>query len=477
MHQISAECLNRIRRAQPTAEKTFAVHSPIDGSVITTVSDCGTTEGVEAVNRAAEAFTSWKNSTAYERAAVLRKWLDLIRGHEAEIARLMTLEMGKPITEAVGEVRYAATFVEWYAEEAKRAYGETVSSQFPHKRITVIRQPAGVVFGITPWNFPCAMVTRKVAAALAAGCTFILKPAEQTPLSPLFLADLWKEAGGPEATFIVLPALDPVPVSQPLLKDSRVRILTFTGSTAVGMRLYHACAATMKRVALELGGHAPFLIFEDADLDAAVREVVACKFRNAGQTCVCTNRIYVHRGIADEIIERLKSAIGCLRVGDPMDTATQIGPLVDAQGLEKVKRHVGDAIEKGGKVATGGRNLDGLFFEPTLLTAVTPEMLVMREETFGPVAPLLTFRDDGEAIRAANASPFGLAGYLWTRDLRRAYRVAEALECGIVGINDGLPAAAQMPFGGTKSSGIGREGGRSGIEEFLETKSISISLM
>lgn len=477
MHQMSAEYLKRIERAQPTTQKTFEVRTPIDGSVIAWVSNCGETEAVQAANRAAEAFTQWKSTTAYERASLLRNWLSLIKSHEAEMARLMTLEMGKPISEALGEVRYAASFVEWYAEEAKRVYGETVSSQFPHKRVTVIRQPAGVVFGITPWNFPCAMVTRKASAALAAGCTFILKPAEQTPLSALYLAALWEEAGAPDGTFIVLPALDPIPVTQPLLEDSRVRVLTFTGSTAVGTRLYHACSATMKRVSLELGGHAPFLIFEDADLDAAVREVVASKFRNAGQTCVCTNRIYVHEDIAAGFIDRLKLSISCLRIGDPMDTATQIGPLVDSQGLEKVKRHVSDAIEKGGKVATGGRNLEGLFFEPTLLTAVTPEMLVMQEETFGPVAPLLTFSDDGEAIRAANATPFGLAGYLWTRDLRRAYRVAEELECGIVGINDGLPAAAQMPFGGIKSSGVGREGGRLGLEEFLDAKSISVSLI
>lgn len=477
MHEISAESLKRIKRTQPVTEKSFAVRTPIDGSVVALVSNCGAPEAVQAVNRAAEAFVSWKNTTAYERAALLRNWLGLIKSHEGEIAQLMTLEMGKPITEAIGEVRYGASFVEWYAEEAKRVYGEFVASQFPHKRITIMRQPAGVVCGITPWNFPCAMVTRKVSAALAAGCTFILKPAEQTPLSALFLAALWEEAGGPPGTFLVLPTQDPIPVAKTLLEDMRVRVLTFTGSTAVGIRLFAACAATMKRVALELGGHAPFLIFEDADLDAAVREVVASKFRNAGQTCVCTNRVYVHERVANDVIEKLKRGMSLLRVGDPMDASTQIGPLVDEQGLAKVRRHVSNAVDKGAKIVTGGRNLEGLFFEPTLLTGITHEMLVMREETFGPVAPVLTFKEESEVIRAANDSPFGLAGYLWTRDLRRAYRVAEALECGIVGINDGLPAAAQMPFGGVKSSGIGREGGRSGIEEFLDTKSVSISLI
>lgn len=344
---LSTETLARIQRARSASEKTFDVRSPIDGAVVAQVSNCGAEEARRAVDNAVSAFASWKQATAYERAALLRRWLGLIAQKEPEMARLMALEMGKPVTEAAGEVRYGETFIEWFAEEAKRVYGETVPSQFPHKRIIVQRQPAGVVYGITPWNFPVAMVTRKVAPALAAGCAFILKPAEQTPLSALYLASLWEEAGGPPGTFQVLPALDPVPVSQVLLDDARVRVLTFTGSTAVGMRLYERCAKTMKRVALELGGHAPFLIFPDADLDAAVREAMACKFRNAGQTCICANRIYVHGDIADAFTKRLTQAVAALRTGNPLEAATQIGPLVDAQGLTKVQSHVTDAIQKG----------------------------------------------------------------------------------------------------------------------------------
>jgi succinate-semialdehyde dehydrogenase/glutarate-semialdehyde dehydrogenase len=474
--QLVAKTLARIERAQPSSEKTFAIRSPIDGTVVARVSNCGTEEAHRAADNAASAFASWKHATAYERAALLRRWLSLTAQHEAEMALLIALEMGKPVTEARGEVRYGATFIEWFAEEAKRVYGDTVPSQFPNKRIMVQRQPTGVAYGITPWNFPVAMVTRKVAPALAAGCTFILKPAEQTPLSALYLAALWEEAGGPPGTFQVLPTLDPVPVSQVLLDDVRVRVLTFTGSTTVGMHLYERCARTMKRVGLELGGHAPFLIFDDANLEAAVREAIACKFRNAGQTCICTNRIYVHEGVADEFSERLSQAVAALRVGNPLEDATQIGPLVDAQGFAKVEAHVTDAIEKGAHVLTGGRPIEGLFFQPTVLTGVTPGMLVMQEETFGPIAPVLTFRADAEAVRLANDTPYGLAAYLWTNDLGRAYHVAEALDYGIVGVNDGVPATAQAPFGGMKNSGLGREGGRWGIEEYLDIKSISISL-
>jgi succinate-semialdehyde dehydrogenase/glutarate-semialdehyde dehydrogenase len=473
---LSPEVMSMAERTQPKTALTFRVHTPIDGSVIAEVADCGAEQARVAADLAVEAFETWKRTTAHERSGVLRRWLGLIVQHEAELARLMSMEMGKPVTEAMGEMRYAASFVEWYAEEAKRVYGETIPSQFSHKRILVLRQPAGVVYAITPWNFPSAMVTRKVAPALAAGCTVILKPAEQTPLSALYLAALWEQAGGPKGTLQVLPALDPVPVSDVLLDDPRVRVLTFTGSTAVGMHLYGRCAGTMKKLALELGGHAPFLIFQDADVEAAVKEVVNSKFRNAGQTCVCVNRIYVHHKILDEFSERLTNAARELRVGDPLDPATQIGPLVDAQGLAKVQAHVADAIEKGAKPAAGGHALEGLFFEPTVLTGVRPEMLMMREETFGPVAPVVRFEEEAEAVRMANDTPYGLAAYLWTRDLGRAIRVGEALEYGIVGINDGLPATAQAPFGGRKNSGIGREGGRWGIEEFLDIKHMSIAL-
>lgn len=474
--QLPTEVPQRIRQAQPHTGRTFAIHTPIDGSVIAEAADCGAEQAREAARRSAAAFASWKQTTAYARAAILRRWFELISENKGVLARLMAMEMGKPVTEAEGEIRYAASFVEWYSEEVKRVYGETIPSQFPNKRLMVMRQPAGMVYAITPWNFPCAMVTRKVAPALAAGCTVILKPAEQAPLSALVLAALWSEAGGPGGTFIVLPALNPVPVSDELLDDPRVRVLAFTGSTAVGMQLYARSSPTMKRVALELGGHAPFLVFSDADLEAAVPQVVACKFRNAGQTCVCTNRIYAQESIADELSERLKTAADSLRVGNPLEPETQIGPLVDDQGMKKVQTHVDDAVRKGARLLTGGKPVGGLYYPPTVLTGVDSEMLMMQEETFGPVAPVIAFRDESEAIRLSNRTSYGLAAYLWTRDLGRAFRVAESLEYGIVGVNDGVPSTAQAPFGGVKYSGIGREGGRWGMDEFLDIKYVSIAL-
>jgi len=340
----------------------------------------------------------------------------------------------------------------------------------------VIRQPVGPVYGITPWNFPSAMVTRKVAPALAAGCTFILKPAEQSPLTAIYLAHLWKQVGGPAGTFLVCPTSDAKGFSQPFFEDARIRKLTFTGSTEVGKILYAQSADTMKRISLELGGHAPFLIFADADIAQAVKEVMASKFRNAGQTCVCANRIYVHESIQAEFSQQLAAAVSALRVGDPLDENTQIGPLVDAQGLEKVVAHVTDAVKKGAQILVGGTPQEGLFYTPTVLTGVKPGMRVMEEETFGPVAPITPFATDADAIRMANDTPFGLAAYLYTRDITRAMRTAEALEYGIVGLNDGLPSTPQVPFGGVKQSGIGREGGHWGLAEYMDIKYISLGL-
>jgi succinate-semialdehyde dehydrogenase/glutarate-semialdehyde dehydrogenase len=459
-----------------TLSSTFPVTNPATGEEVARVADCGPAEAREAADHAVAAFASWKQETAYHRSAILRRWNDLILARQNELARIMSLEMGKPIAEARGEVRYTAGFVEFYAEEAKRVYGETIPSQFGHKRLLAIRQPVGPAYAITPWNFPAAMVTRKAAPALAAACSLILKPAEQSPLSALFLARLWLEAGGPPGTLQILPSLDPIPVSKVLIDDPRIRKLTFTGSTAVGIKLYTQAGPTMKRLSLELGGHSPFLIFEDADLELAVKEVVASKFRNAGQTCVCTNRIYVHDAIHDRFVDRLAQATKSLRVGDPLEESTQIGPLVDRDVFEKVSGHVNDAVAKGARVVTGGSPGERTYFQPTVLSDVSAGMRILEEETFGPVAPVLRFREEAEAVRLANATPVGLAAYLWTRDLSRAFRVAEALEFGIVGVNDGVPSTPQAPFGGVKNSGIGREGGHWGIDEFLDVKYISMAL-
>lgn len=458
------------------ASATFPVTSPATGEVIGHAADCGAAEGRAAIEAAWGAFERWRAVTPFERAAVLRRWFELMAEHQDELAELMATEMGKPIREAKGEAGYAAAFVEWYAEEAKRVYGEWFPSHFGHKRLVAIRQPVGPVYAVTPWNFPAAMVTRKAAPALAAGCTMILKPAEQTPFTALRMAELWHEAGGPDGTLQVLPAADPVPVTEVMMADPRVRKVTFTGSTEVGRILYRQSAETIKKLSLELGGHAPYLVFDDADLDRAVPEVVACKFRNAGQTCVCTNRIYVQAGVHDAFVERFSEAVAALRVGDPLSGDTDIGPLVDAQGLEKVAHHVEDALAKGARVVRGGKASGGLYFEPTVLTGVSVDMALMQEETFGPVAPILRFEREADAVAHANASPYGLAAYLYTRDLSRAVRVAEALEFGIVGVNDGVPSAAYAPFGGVKQSGIGREGGPWGIEEYLEVKFVSMNV-
>lgn len=463
-------------RGWQVAGATYELRSPIDQSVLGSVADLGAAAGREAADVAWQAFETWRRTTPFERAEVLMRWQRLMHENSELLAETMSREMGKPLRESRGEVAYAAGFIAWYAEEAKRIYGETFPAAAGHKRLLALRQPVGPALAITPWNFPLAMVTRKAAPALAAGCTMVLKPAEQTPLSALLLGDLWLEAGGPEGTLQVLPAANPAPLVEPLIADPRVRKLTFTGSTEVGRLLYRQSADTVKRISLELGGHAPFLVFADADLEEAVSQVMASKFRNAGQTCVCANRVYVHESLLDEFTARYAAAAEKLVVGDPLDEGTEIGPLVDEQAVAKVSRHVQDAVERGAEVLTGGQRMDGLYYAPTVLKGVAPEALIMREETFGPVAPIATFSSDAEAVALANASPFGLAAYIYTNDLSRAVRVAEELEYGIVGVNDGVPSVPYAPFGGVKQSGIGREGGPWGLEEYLETKFVSVAL-
>lgn len=454
----------------------YALHSPASGEVIAEIADCMAEHAELAAENAQRGFESWRKTTAFERAALLKAWHGAMLEAKETLALTMAREMGKPIREARGEVDYAAGFLEWFAEQAKRVDGDILPSQHPDKRLSVLRQPVGPVFAITPWNFPAAMITRKVAPGLAAGCSVIVKPAEQTPITALMLADLWRQVGGPAEVFQVITAERPAEISDLLMADSRIRKLTFTGSTPVGKHLYAKSAATMKRMSLELGGHAPFIVFDDADIDAAVAEVMASKFRNGGQTCVCANRIYVQRGIYDAFAERLTAAVDALQVGEPEDEATQIGPLVSQAGRDKAQSHIDDALAKGAERLTVAREVDGFFVAPTVLGNVSRDMQIMQEETFGPVAPLIVFDDEAEAIAAANATPFGLAAYLWTRNLGRAARVSEALDYGIVGVNDGAPSAPQAPFGGIKDSGLGREGGRYGIDEYLDLKFVSTRL-
>jgi succinate-semialdehyde dehydrogenase / glutarate-semialdehyde dehydrogenase len=453
-------------------EPAMAVTDKATGEVLAHVPALGAAETKTAIEAAHRAFGPWSKLLAKERSKILRRWYELIVEHADELALLLTKEQGKPLAEAKGEILYGAGFVELFAEEAKRIYGEVIPTHKADARVVVIKQPIGVVAAITPWNFPNAMITRKVAPALAAGCTVVVKPAEDTPLSALALAELAERAGFPKGVLNIITAEDPVPVGTEMTANPLVRMITFTGSTEVGKILMEQAAATVKHVGMELGGNAPFIIFDDADLDRAVAGAMASKFRNAGQTCVCANRVLVQAGVYDAFAEKLKQAVAKLKVGPGTETGVTVGPLINEDAVKKVEAHIADAVEMGAKVVAGGKRakLGGTFFEPTILTGVTPKMRVAREETFGPVAPLFKFATEEEAVRMANDTQFGLAAYFFTRDMGRCWRVAEALEYGIVGVNEGLTSTEIAPFGGFKESGIGREGSHHGVEEFVEIK-------
>ena len=453
---------------------TFPVGNPANGELLAEVPDMGAAETRRAIAAADAAWPAWRNRTAKERSAVLRKWFELMLAHADDLALLMTSEQGKPLAEAKGEVAYAASFIEWFAEEAKRVYGDTIPATQADKRLIVVRQPIGVCAAITPWNFPAAMITRKVAPALAAGCTVVVKPAEQTPLTALALAELAQRAGFPPGVFNVVTgsAASAPKIGGELTGNPTVRKLSFTGSTEVGRLLMAQCAPSIKKVSLELGGNAPLIVFDDADLDAAVEGALASKYRNTGQTCVCANRLLVQDGIYEAFAARLAEAAKKMKVGAGTEAGVLQGPLIDQQALAKVEEHVADALAKGARVLTGGRRhaLGGTFYEPTVIADVTPDMKCAREETFGPVAPLFRFKTEAEAVALANATEFGLAAYFFSRDVARCFRVGEALEYGMVGVNTGIMSNEVAPFGGVKQSGIGREGSKYGIEEYLEIK-------
>ena len=448
------------------------IFNPANGESLRHVPNLGAAETRRAIEAAQAAQPAWRALTAKERAARLRKWYELMLANQEDLAQIMTAEQGKPLAEARGEVLYAASFIEWFAEEAKRVYGDTIPGHQADKRLIVTKEPVGVTAAITPWNFPAAMITRKAGPALAAGCAMVLKPAPQTPFSALALAVLAERAGIPAGLFSVLPAdaERSREVGSELCANPIVRKLSFTGSTGVGIKLMEQCASTLKKLSLELGGNAPFIVFDDADLDAAVEGAMVAKYRNAGQTCVCANRIYVQDGVYDAFAEKLAAAVAKLKVGAGTEAGVTTGPLIDANAVAKVQSHLADALEKGAKVLQGGKALGGNFFAPTVLVDVTPDMRVAREETFGPLAPLFRFSDETEVIRQANDTEFGLAGYFYTRDLGRAFRVGEALEYGMVGINTGLISNEVAPFGGIKASGLGREGSKYGLDEYLEIK-------
>lgn len=454
----------------------FDVTDPATGRVLADVADLTPRDTAAAIAAANAAWPAWRELTGKQRHALLLKWFNLLMDNQNDLARIMTAEQGKPLPEAKGEVAYGASFVEWFAEEAKRVQGETLATSDPAKRLMVLRQPIGVCAAITPWNFPLAMITRKVAPALAAGCPVVIKPAEFTPLTALAAAELALRAGIPAGVLNVVTSTDSSGVGKVLCDSEVVRHLSFTGSTEVGRILMAQCAPTIKKLSLELGGNAPFIVFDDADIDAAVEGAIASKYRNAGQTCVCANRLYVQDGVYDQFVKKLAARVGKLKVGNGFDDDVAIGPLIEDAAVRKVARHVADAVKKGGKVLTGGEKLKGQFYEPTVIANATANMLCAKEETFGPLAPVFRFKTEQDAIDAANATIFGLASYFYARDMGRITRVGEALEYGIVGINTGLISVEQAPFGGVKQSGLGREGSRHGIDDYLEMKYLCVGI-
>lgn len=458
--------------------QTIAVINPANGETVASVPHMGAAETKRAIDAANAAWPAWRKLPAKERAAILRKWNDLMLENADDLALLMTLEQGKPLAEAKGEVAYAASYFEWFGEEAKRVAGETLASPWPDKRIVVTKEPIGVCAAITPWNFPAAMITRKVAPALAAGCPIVLKPAELTPLSALALAVLAERAGVPKGVFSVVIG-DSKAIGGEMTGNPLVRKLSFTGSTAVGRLLMEQCAPTVKKISLELGGNAPFIVFDDADLDAAVEGAIASKFRNAGQTCVCANRLYVQDGVYDEFARKLAVAVGKLKVGDGREEGVTQGPLIEEKAVRKIEQHIEDAQAKGAKLLLGGKRhaLGHSFFEPTVLTDVTSDMLVAHEETFGPLAPLFRFKTEDDVIAMANDTEFGLASYFYARDIGRVWRVAEAIESGMVGVNTGIISTEVAPFGGVKQSGLGREGSTYGMDDYLVVKYICMGGM
>ncbi len=455
--------------------RRVAIRNPANGTIVGEVPVMGAAETRTAIEAAAAALPSWSRKTAKERAAILRRFADLMIANTNDLAIIMTAEQGKPLAESKGEIAYAASFIEWFAEEGKRIYGDVIPTFRADSRVLVLRQPVGVAAAITPWNFPAAMITRKLGPALAAGCTFVCKPAPQTPFSALALAELAQRAGVPDGVFNIVTG-DAEQIGGELTRNPLVRKLSFTGSTAVGKKLIAQCADTVKKVSMELGGNAPFIVFDDADLDAAVQGAMASKYRNTGQTCVCANRIYVQSGVYETFAAKLAQAVSTLRVGDGLQGPTDQGPLIDQRAVEKVQAHIADAVQHGARIACGGKPhaLGGTFFEPTILLDVTSQMRVAREETFGPVAPLFKFETEADVIRMANDTEFGLAAYFYTRDLARSWRVQEALEYGLVGVNTGLMSTEVAPFGGMKESGLGREGSRYGIDEYTEMKYVCV---